>query len=47
MNRFFLSLFTFFLVFQSVNAQQMQRNQTDEQGRKQGYWKKYDQMGLC
>ncbi len=45
MNRFFLSLFAFLLVFQSVNAQQTQRNQTDEQGRKQGYWKKFDQMG--
>lgn len=45
MYKYFLFNLIFILSSYSFLSQEAMKNQTDNYGRKQGYWKKYDEMG--
>lgn len=45
MKKYCLIIFLFLFSYSGIIAQESERNQMDGKGRKQGYWKKYDEMG--
>ncbi len=45
MKKYILIISLLAFVFSGFIAQESARNQTDDKGKKQGFWKKYDEMG--
>jgi len=45
MKKVIFSIFLFMFSLSTMLAQESKHNQTDEKGYKQGFWKKYDEMG--